>query len=128
MTPGLQPAGPGRQASSPPDRAVIATGCSTRSTCRARRSGAFQHIRSELTRLVDAQCGASLGRAAPRPGDPPGPDRNPPPPCGAVGCKARETLQTALTAVQESHDAGKNAWIMRRALDSVYASVSRPIN
>ena len=47
---------------------------------------------------------------------------------GALGCKARETLQTALTAVQGSHDAGKNAWTMRHALDSAYASVSRPIN
>ena len=47
---------------------------------------------------------------------------------GALGCKAREALQTALTAVQGSHDAGKNAWIMRHALDSAYASVSRQMN
>jgi uncharacterized surface protein with fasciclin (FAS1) repeats len=47
---------------------------------------------------------------------------------GALGCKARETLQTALTDVQGSRDAGKNAWIMRNALDSAYASVSRQID
>jgi uncharacterized surface protein with fasciclin (FAS1) repeats len=43
---------------------------------------------------------------------------------GEMGCSARDTLQTALAAVQGSHNAGKNAWIMRNALDSVYASVS----
>jgi hypothetical protein len=42
----------------------------------------------------------------------------------ALCCKARETLRTALASVQNSHDADKNAWVMRQALDSVYASVS----
>ena len=43
---------------------------------------------------------------------------------GEIGCTARDTLQTALAAVQGSHNTGRNAWIMRNALDSVYASVS----
>jgi uncharacterized surface protein with fasciclin (FAS1) repeats len=43
----------------------------------------------------------------------------------ALCCKTRETLRTALTAVRGSHDPDKNAWTMRHALDSVYASLSR---
>jgi uncharacterized surface protein with fasciclin (FAS1) repeats len=45
-----------------------------------------------------------------------------------LGCTDRDALQTALASVQGSHNAGKNAWTMRHALDSVYASVSVQIN
>jgi uncharacterized surface protein with fasciclin (FAS1) repeats len=44
---------------------------------------------------------------------------------GALGCTDRETLKNALTSIQSSHDARKNAWTMRQALDDVYASASR---
>jgi hypothetical protein len=43
---------------------------------------------------------------------------------GEMRCTARDTLQTALAAVQGSHDASKNAWVMRHALDWVYESMS----
>jgi len=37
----------------------------------------------------------------------------------------KQTLKVALMRVQDSHDAGQNAWTMRHALDQVYASASR---
>ena len=42
----------------------------------------------------------------------------------AIGGTERDELQTALAAVEGSHNAGKTAWIMRNALDSVYASIN----
>jgi uncharacterized surface protein with fasciclin (FAS1) repeats len=44
---------------------------------------------------------------------------------GALGCTDRERLKDALTSIQSSHDARKNAWTMRQALDDVYASAPR---
>jgi hypothetical protein len=43
---------------------------------------------------------------------------------GALSCTDRETLTNALTSIRSSHDASKNAWTMRQALDNVYASAS----
>ncbi|MGD2108959.1 MAG: fasciclin domain-containing protein [Phycisphaerae bacterium] len=41
---------------------------------------------------------------------------------GEMGCTARDTLESALAAIRQSHDARQNAWILRHALDEVYAS------
>ncbi len=42
-----------------------------------------------------------------------------------IGESERQTLRTALASLRRSHDEGKSAWIMRHALDAVYASTSR---
>jgi uncharacterized surface protein with fasciclin (FAS1) repeats len=45
-----------------------------------------------------------------------------------IGCKERSTLTNAMAAVKRSNDAGKSAWIMRHALDEVYASLAGAVN
>lgn len=45
-----------------------------------------------------------------------------------IGASDRERLNKALASVQHSHDATRNAWTMRHALDSVYQSASRSMH
>ena len=43
---------------------------------------------------------------------------------GALDDSDRTTLRAALSRVDETHDARRQAWIMRDALDAVYTSMS----
>lgn len=47
---------------------------------------------------------------------------------GSLRSDDRDMLTRSLMQVQRSNDAGKSAWIMRHALDSVYESVSGTMN